>query len=88
MQKLTLWDWKPSRVNYVLTPLSAQTTKAIIKPIQIYVCSGSTISTENSIQKSIRSFKKVEDSWFIQLWTAIKYDYEINQDLLSKHLKE
>jgi len=54
-------------VNYVLTPLSAQTAKAIIKPIQTYICSGSTISTENSIQKSIRSFKKVEDSRFIQL---------------------
>jgi len=88
ISKLTFWDLKLSRTNHAHTCSSTQIVKAIIKLTLTNVFSRSITSTGSGTWKSIKNFTKVENSQFIQMWTALKHDYEENQDLLSKYLKE
>jgi len=86
--KLILQDSKLNKKNYACALLSMWIAKAIIKSTQTYVCSGNIVSIENNIPKSIKNFITAENNWFAQLWAAYKHDYERNQDLFTKCLKE
>jgi len=60
-------------MNYALTHSSAQIAKEIIRPIWTYVYSGSIALIEN---ENIKSFIRVEDNQFIQLWMVTFHDYQ------------
>ena len=52
--RLICLDWKPNRVNYILTASNAWTAKAIIKPTLMFVPFGDIVSIRISIQKVLR----------------------------------
>jgi len=76
MIRLTSLDSRQRRGNHVLIPSSVPTAKVIIKLIQMNVPSGSTDSTENSIQKNTLKFIKVTNNQFAHLWTVTNHDYQ------------
>jgi len=86
--KLILLDSKPRKESLVLTLSSALIVKANTKQIVIFVYSRSIISTENDIQRNLKSFKKSKPTQFAQLWTGANIDYKIPKKIITECLKE
>ena len=79
--KLILLDSKPRKESLVLTLSSALIVKANTKQIVIFVYSRSINSTENGVQRNLKSFKKSKPTQFAQLWTEANNNYKIPKKL-------
>ena len=69
--KLTLPDWKPSKMNHAPTPSNILTAVVIIRQTLTSIFFGNTSSITNGTLKSIMSSMTIGSNWLVQLWTVV-----------------